>query len=280
MKTAAFWAEVRVERDRPVVPASKVNWPSSPELVALMERRFPLVGEPSLRMEALMPAPAWLSLETMLERLSVEAMAMVLEYPPSMVLVPAAAVPAMLRFAAAVPLTSLTLRVPVPPEVSVRSRPLPLELMEAVTPRPPAPLMAWMSCPRVSDPVLVTVAVLPAEVVMVNWPEEIPFPPLRSESAVFRPTYWWSRDVPVMLPLAAKVPAMPSSVAVAPREEEMELTPVPPEVSVIWRPVPAELTEATSPVPAELMELMTSERELSAERRTLAEFPALSVRLS
>ena len=110
------------------------------------------------------------------ERVSLEETLMVLVKEPLMVL--AAAVPAILRSWAVEELVSVTVRCPLPVELSVSSSPSPVELMEAVTSMFWA-LMSLMTSPRVrAEEVRLTLTLAPAALVILKLPWATPLPPL------------------------------------------------------------------------------------------------------
>ena len=103
--------------------------------------------DPSLMILAVTPKPSWLILFCTDARVSVLETVMVFCSAPLRV-VPVA-VPAMLRLAAVVPpFRSVTANFPVPPAVSVKRMPLPVALIEAVTPIFLA-LIVWITAPMV-----------------------------------------------------------------------------------------------------------------------------------
>ena len=87
--------------------------------------------------------------------------------------------------------------VPAPPAVSVSWTPLPVALIDAVTPAF-AELIALMTLPTVLYVPWVRsmVVMLPAEFWIWNCPSATPAPPLKSLSSVLSDTYWRWRFTP------------------------------------------------------------------------------------
>ena len=86
----------------------------------------------------------------------------------------------MLRSLAVVESTSSTFILPAPPLASVRSRPSPLALIDAVTPMPVALILVdHVGRGAISVPSLRSiVALTPAALVILNLPGATPLPPL------------------------------------------------------------------------------------------------------